>query len=389
MLAAQIAFHSTDIGGIAGGLEVAFLKVAVVVPIVHGKGVEFPALFLHDLICQRGEQAGIQSAGQECSNGHIGDHLPPDGIRHQFPHMGGGVGKVLRMFCGVQFPVGVEMQLPLHVVAAVCRLHLPYGAEHAAAGSPPRPHKQQFCNAGLVDLVGYIGVLEQCLDLGAKDKAVGDLRVKQRFYADAVPCQKQSAGTVLPDGKGKNAVALFHTAGAPVHIGLQKHFRVAVCLKYCALLFQLCPQFGGVVQLAIVDNGIGFSAGSDFHRLPALFHVNDRQPRVCHSTLGREKNALLVGAAALQCSLHFPQQQFLLPQVLFQMYHAGNSAHRKNLRFDYFLRTSILYAGMRKILQKRQPASGKIRKRVDFFVQGNTARRLRAKSPDAFCAVLP
>ena len=280
--------------------------------------------------------------------------------------MGGSVGKVLRMFCGMQFPVGVEMQLPLHVVAAVCRLYLPYGAEHAAAGSPPRPHEKQFCNAGLVDLVGHIGVLEQCLDLGAKDKAVGDLRVKQRLYADAVPCQKQSAGTVLPDGKGKNAVALFHTAGAPVHIGLQKHFRVAVCLKYCALLFQLCPQFGGVVQLAIVDNGIGFPAGSDFHRLPALFHVNDRQPRVCHSTLGREKNALLVGAAALQCSLHFPQQQFLLPQVLFQMYHAGNSAHRKNLRFDHFLRTSILYAGMRKILQKRQPASGKIRKRVDF-----------------------
>lgn len=174
-----------------------------------------------------------------------------------------------------------------------------------------------------------------------------------------------------------------------MHIGLQKHFRVAVCLKYCALLFQLCPQFGGVVQLAIVDNGIGFSAGSDFHRLPALFHVNDRQPRVCHSTLGREKNALLVGAAALQCSLHFPQQQFLLPQVLFQMYHAGNSAHRKNLRFDHFLRTSILYAGMRKILQKDNPPPEKSGNGLIFFVQGNTARRWHAKPSGTLCAVLP
>ena len=154
--------------------------------------------------------------------------------------MGGGVGKVLRMFCGVQFPVGVEMQLSLHVVAAVCRLHLPYGAEHAAAGSPPRPHKQQFCNAGLVDLVGHIGVLEQCLDLGAKDEAVGDLRVKQRLYADAVPCQKQSAGTVFPRRqRQKCRCTVPHSRGPSAH-------RIAEALPCRSVSEILCPPVPAV-----------------------------------------------------------------------------------------------------------------------------------------------
>ena len=107
MPAAQIAFHSTDIGRVAGGLEVAFLKVAVVVPIVHGKGVEFPALFLHDLICQRGEQAGIQSAGQETRQRHIADQLPAGGIADERVRALDGSRQVVLMFVRFELPVNV------------------------------------------------------------------------------------------------------------------------------------------------------------------------------------------------------------------------------------------------------------------------------------------
>ena len=33
------------------------------------------------------DQAGIQTAGQECANGHIGYHLPLDGIGDQIAHL--------------------------------------------------------------------------------------------------------------------------------------------------------------------------------------------------------------------------------------------------------------------------------------------------------------
>ena len=63
MLTAQIALHGTDIGGVAGGLEMALLEIAVVVPVVHGKGVEHFSTFPENLAGQGREQAGIQTAG--------------------------------------------------------------------------------------------------------------------------------------------------------------------------------------------------------------------------------------------------------------------------------------------------------------------------------------
>ena len=243
------------------------------------------------------------------------------------------------------------METALHIVAAVRRLDFPDRPEHAVARCASRPQKQQVCHAVLVDLVGNIRVLKQCLDLRAKHQTAGNLRIKQGLYADAVTCQKEPLGGVFPDGKGEDAVALFHTAWPPVGVGLENDLGVAVGLKNHALLFQLCAQFRRVVKLAVVDDGIGLAAGGDLHGLSALFHVNDRQACVRHGTVWREKNALLIRTSAAQGLLHFAQQRLLLPQVLFQMYHAGDSAHKITSVLCCHRDTILVYAEKGKILQ--------------------------------------
>ena len=46
----------------------------------------------------RGNEAGIQPAREEGADGHIGDQLPPDGVRHQSADPLQGLGQGIYMF---------------------------------------------------------------------------------------------------------------------------------------------------------------------------------------------------------------------------------------------------------------------------------------------------
>ena len=89
----------------------------------------------------------------------------PAAVGEQFPDVGGSFGKAVGVDCRMEFPVGMQVETALHIVAAVRRLDFPDRPEHAVARCASRSQKQQVCHAVLVDLVGNIRVLKQCLDL--------------------------------------------------------------------------------------------------------------------------------------------------------------------------------------------------------------------------------
>ena len=170
----------------------ALLKILVIVPVVYGEGVQFFSLALHFLIGQGRKQAGVQAAGEKGSDGHIGYQLSPDSVLYQLPDMLCGLGKGFGMCSRMQFPIRVQMQLPLHPIAAVCRFDFCHSPEYAIAGRAPRPHEQQLCNTGLINFVRHLRMCEQRFDFRAEYQAARNFGVEQRLYTNAVPCQKKA-----------------------------------------------------------------------------------------------------------------------------------------------------------------------------------------------------
>ena len=98
VLGIQILGHDLDELRVAVGLEFSGVEVFGVVLVIYGEGVELPALPGLLPGGYRGNEAGIQPAREEGADGHIGDQLPPDGVRHQSADPLQGLGQGIYMF---------------------------------------------------------------------------------------------------------------------------------------------------------------------------------------------------------------------------------------------------------------------------------------------------
>ena len=90
-------FHGADKILIGIGLELSGNKIPGIVRISHGKRIDSLSLGVELFGTDGGNEAGIQSPGQEHPDGNIGHHLPPDGIRHQEADLRHGILEAVPM----------------------------------------------------------------------------------------------------------------------------------------------------------------------------------------------------------------------------------------------------------------------------------------------------
>ena len=98
--------------------------------------------------------------------------------------------------------------------------------EDTASGSAGRTDGENFPQSVVVDFRDKAGVAEQGFWLGTEDQSVGKLRVKQGLGAGPVPVEKQFFLSLIPDGKGKDAVEPLNKILAVAHVGVEDNLGV-------------------------------------------------------------------------------------------------------------------------------------------------------------------
>ena len=198
--------------------------------------------------------AGIQAAGQEAGDRHVGDQVRRDRLldhRAQVSGLpGGGLGR----------DVG-DLPVRLHVGRAVRPeagpgpggqlAHLVDGT--ALLGQPVIEHRGDQ-RARLDPQLGADG-RDQRLELGGEHHAVAARQVVQRLDAERVPGQDQVAGALVDDGEREHAAEPAQRIRSPAPPRLEHHLGVGRGGEPDAAGGQLGPQRPVVVQLAVVDDG--------------------------------------------------------------------------------------------------------------------------------------
>ena len=112
---------------------------------------------------------------------------------------------------------------------------------------------------------------------------------------------------------------------APLAVGFQQDFGVAMGAKDVAALFQSCAERLKIVDFAVEYDRI--AAIGRVHRLRAGFEINDRKPRMAQSAMavGIEPNVLRIGAS--MCQRHRHRLNRLLPRRHAEACYATNAAH--------------------------------------------------------------
>jgi hypothetical protein len=75
--------HDVDEGSVPGALEGVRLEKLVVPLEIKGKRVEPRAVPVHVVRGDSRDDAGVDAAGEEGTNRHVGDHLAPYGVAHK------------------------------------------------------------------------------------------------------------------------------------------------------------------------------------------------------------------------------------------------------------------------------------------------------------------
>ena len=221
MLRVQELVHGADIRRIRAGLEMGGMEVLFVILITDRESLQRFAPRRKVGIRDCRNQAGIQPAGKEGCHRYIRYQLPRDGIHHQVPHFGCGVGKIIGVFVVGQLPVAAHGEaqrtnLWHSVFCAAAGLQFLHIAEHPAPRRTAGAEQQHIGQPMGIHLRRDLRVAEQRFQLGSKDQAVPAQGIEQRLAPDAVPRQKELLRPLLPHSKCKNTVQLFQTVRPPL-----------------------------------------------------------------------------------------------------------------------------------------------------------------------------
>jgi hypothetical protein len=164
------------------------------------------------------------------------------------------------------------------------------------------------------------GVLDDGLDLGGEAQAAADRGVVERFDADAVAGQPESAAVEVPDREGEHALESLDAVGAPFLVAVHDDFGVGVAAEHVAPAQQFLADGLEVVDLAVEDDlDVAVLVG---HGLAAVFgEVDDAQSAVAEGDMVVAVVAVLIRAAVPDGIGHFRDQLLIPPGK------AGNSAH--------------------------------------------------------------
>ncbi len=232
-----------------------------------------------------GNQAGIQPAGQEQSERHIGNQPFGDRAFQRLPD------------CGDRFLIGWNIitcdRIPARMPVAFLRVQIieplfRIPAQHMAgcqpadtepAGLNPRHifKMQEVMQTGNVRANRIQRrMLEQRLDLRGKDQLPLPLGVVERLFAEPVTDQRNAAILAIPESKGEHTVeAVERGIEAPMTDGLKQHLGIGSIGEVYALGLQLPGDILVIINLAVEDQAI--TARLIMAWLVAAFRRNDRQ----------------------------------------------------------------------------------------------------------------
>ena len=94
-----------------------------------------------------------------------------------------------------------------------------------------RTEQQQRAQTILVERRLDLRMAQHGVDGRTEGQTVANRSKKQRFHAQPVAAERQSAFAFLPDGKGENAVQPRKCVDFPLEIGVQQHFGVRMSDK--------------------------------------------------------------------------------------------------------------------------------------------------------------
>ena len=124
------------------------------------------------------------------------------------------------------------------------RLYLP---ENTGFRRARRPEQQQSAQTILVERRLDLRMAQHGVDGRTEGQTVANGSKKQRFHAQPVAAERQSAFAFLPDSKGENAVQPCKCVGFPLKIGVQQHFSVRMSDKLVPARHKFCTQFWCVI----------------------------------------------------------------------------------------------------------------------------------------------
>src|SRR5689334_2420748 len=96
-----------------------------------------------------------------------------------------------------------------------------------------------------------LGQAREGLDFGGEREYARGLKVVERLDTDPVPGQEESAARLVPDREGEHSAKPLDTTLAPLLVGVDDCLGVGMRLEAVPLPFQLVPQVGEVVYLAV------------------------------------------------------------------------------------------------------------------------------------------
>ena len=234
-------------------------KEFVVVNVLHREGVEAAAFFPVDLGGDGGDGAGVETAGQQRAERHVGNKLAFDSVLKNVPHHGDGGREVLFVRLADQFPVPADRQPPPVEYGRAAGLELGKAPEYAVAGGARRPEHEDFRQAFAVEFGGDVRVSQQGFDLGGEQQPAAQPGVEERFDAQAVAGQEEALPGVVPYAEGEDAVETLRAGGAPLDVRFEEHLGVGGRGEGMAAGHEVPAQVGGVVEFAVVDHDVSFA----------------------------------------------------------------------------------------------------------------------------------
>ena len=236
-------------------------------------------------LSQSGDRAGIDAAGQEDADRHVGDQVPRDAVLHDVPELRfvNRRSVLEARDAPVRRASHCSRGLDRAPFAGTEQLH-PFDGGHRSRDEPvpeDRPDSPAI-QAGTFQEAGR----QNRPDLGREHQGPLPVGVRvaadvERLDAERIAGQQELARVVVPEREREHPAQHRHRVGPPEREQAQHDRRVAARLERLAGLLEVAPQILEVVDLAVEDDGPVAAAGAVGHRLVAGGRqVDDRETTV-------------------------------------------------------------------------------------------------------------